>query len=99
VEGNVDIVLRWAAKEAIIKAFRWQRITMQDITIRKGPLRDSMTTGPRATVTVTRGVPPERETVEFEVQISISHDGDYATAVCLAAEPLEPPREPQREDS
>ncbi|KAF3767360.1 hypothetical protein M406DRAFT_321549 [Cryphonectria parasitica EP155] len=68
---------RFAAKEAVIKAHPHKALTWHDITIRNQtsvhPDRQS------APIAIIRG-----ELEDQEALISISHDGDYATAVCLA---------------
>ena len=77
---------RWAAKEAAIKAHTLRRITMHDITIYKGEREeDGRSKAPTMTIKSKAGVE------EQVAKISISHDGEYATAVCLAAEEVEEP--------
>ncbi|KAI9741464.1 MAG: hypothetical protein M1818_004270 [Claussenomyces sp. TS43310] len=73
---------RWAAKEATIKAHTSRRLTMHDITIQPGKVVDGLQQSPIALVSAGGGT---RENDNM-VKISISHDGDYATAVCLAAD-------------
>jgi len=78
---------RFAAKEAAMKAHHSRRLTYHDIVIRRPPDREE---GSRAPVAV---ILPERKSGEQgwedgqECKISISHDGDYAMATCLAIEP------------
>jgi hypothetical protein len=75
----------WAAKEAAIKAHALRRITMHDITIYQGEQEEGRSKGPTMTIkSKARGE-------ERVAKISISHDGVYATAVCLAAEDFEGP--------
>jgi hypothetical protein len=76
---------RWAAKEAAIKAHTLRRITMHDITIYPGEQEDGRSKAPTMTIKSKAGVE------EQVAKISISHDGEYATAVCLAAEEVEEP--------
>ncbi|KAI9051743.1 hypothetical protein LZ554_004783 [Drepanopeziza brunnea f. sp. 'monogermtubi'] len=91
---------RFAAKEAIIKAHHFRRLTYHSISI----LRPTLTPGhtgsfpPIAVVLPEPGKervwdPLNGKTVSDEgqqVRLSISHDGLYATATCLAAEPWDP---------
>ncbi|KEZ41247.1 hypothetical protein SAPIO_CDS7337 [Scedosporium apiospermum] len=69
---------RFAAKEAAFKAHPFRRLTFHDIVIR--PTSDGEESGP--IVAVIRG-----EEVDQMAMVSISHDGDYATAVCLGFDP------------
>ncbi|PVH83479.1 hypothetical protein DL98DRAFT_529193 [Cadophora sp. DSE1049] len=74
---------RFAAKEATMKAHLSRRLTYHSILILK-PERKPGETGSLAPVAV---VLPEGETGQGkEVRISISHDGDFASAVCLAVD-------------
>jgi holo-[acyl-carrier protein] synthase len=77
----------WAAKEAAIKAYPHHVLSRHDITITRPPRRrDSRSQAPAVFVQLGRvveGEMGEMET-ETEVKVSISHDGEYATAVCLA---------------
>merc|ERR1712093_404047 len=74
---------RFAAKEATMKAHLSRRLTYHSILI----LRPEGETGSLAPVGI---VLPESENGGEEggkeVRISISHDGDFATAVCLAVD-------------
>jgi len=74
---------RWAAKEAIVKAHQRRRLTFQDIRITSPRAEKGL--GSRAPVAVVRTLSGREEDGQ-EVLVSISHDGDYAVAVCLAAE-------------
>jgi hypothetical protein len=74
---------RWAAKEAAIKAHTWRRITMHDVTILGGEQEEGRTSAPTMTIRAKNGGE------ELVAKISISHDEDYATAVCLVAEEAE----------
>lgn len=77
---------RFAAKEAVIKAHSSRRLTYHEILILK-PDRKDGETGSLAPVGIV--VDEESEGSEVrgkEVKISISHDGEYATAVCLAVD-------------
>ncbi|KAI1817844.1 hypothetical protein GGS20DRAFT_531047 [Poronia punctata] len=66
---------RFAAKEAVIKAHPYRRLTFRRIIIssRGGPL-----------VAVVKNDDGVEEEEEVEASVSISHDGEYASAVCLA---------------
>jgi hypothetical protein len=82
--ADVGYEHRWAAKEAAIKAHTFRRILMHDITIHGGE-REGRSKAPAMTIKAKDGGE------ERVVKISISHDGEYATAVCLVAEELEQP--------
>jgi phosphopantetheine--protein transferase-like protein len=81
---------RWAAKEAVVKACSWRRLMFDEIVVLKeeggkrvyGVILDERE--------VRRAGEREREQGEplagQVVKLSISHDGEYATAVCLAAD-------------
>jgi holo-[acyl-carrier protein] synthase len=82
---------RWAAKEAVVKACSWRRLMFDEIMVLKeqggkrvyGVILDERE--------VRREDHEGSEDVQAEpagqvVQLSISHDGEYATAVCLAAD-------------
>ena len=82
---------RWAAKEAVVKACSWRRLMFDEIMVLKeeggkrvyGVILDERE--------VRREDHGGSEDVQAEpagqvVQLSISHDGEYATAVCLAAD-------------
>ncbi|KAH7417848.1 hypothetical protein BKA64DRAFT_180747 [Cadophora sp. MPI-SDFR-AT-0126] len=81
---------RFAAKEATMKAHLSRRLTYHSILILK-PERKPGETGSLAPVAI---VLPESDGGNGElgkgkgkeVRISISHDGDFATAVCLAVD-------------
>jgi phosphopantetheinyl transferase (holo-ACP synthase) len=70
---------RFAAKEAIIKAHE-RRLTFHDIVIRRPPADEKGTKAPRAIVLSKSGDERNGQVVK----ISISHDTEFATAVCLA---------------
>ncbi|KAJ0166216.1 hypothetical protein CTA2_8221 [Colletotrichum tanaceti] len=78
----------FAAKEAAFKAHPFRKLSFHDITIVRRALeagREKNANGSGPPVAVIRG---EREgEPEQTAAISISHDGDYATAVCLGFEP------------
>jgi len=76
---------RWAAKEAIIKAYNSRRLTFHDISILP-PTSTSTDTGSRPPVAVVKSESGDWEDGEI-VPLSISHDGDYAIATCMAYEP------------
>lgn len=75
---------RWAAKEAARKAHTWRELKLHDITILGNQHR-----GIGASVAPTMTVRTKDRTGLQVVKFSISHDGGYATAVCLAAEDTE----------
>ncbi|RDA95144.1 hypothetical protein CP533_1823 [Ophiocordyceps camponoti-saundersi (nom. inval.)] len=90
-EQAVFLAGRFAAKEAVFKAFsRERRLTWHDVSVWKvdgrpvglvRPLRggnEGIKEGERE---VEKGGGDEGEE---EVLVSISHDGDYATAFCIA---------------
>lgn len=88
---------RWAAKEAIVKACSWRKLTFDEIQVLKerGGKRVFGVILDRADVSRMAAQDGQLEPLGNEeeeeepagqvVQISISHDGEYATAVCLAA--------------
>lgn len=92
---------RWAAKEAIVKACTWRSLTFNEIQVRKatdgesvyGVILDKASVSrqkePTAGHAAPLGVHVRDAVVDDEtgqvVKISISHDGEYATAVCMAA--------------
>lgn len=55
---------RWAAKEATIKAFTTQRLTMQDITVMKGDIVDGLQTAPVVSVLVRKQLQAQMATME-----------------------------------
>ncbi|KAH0532206.1 hypothetical protein TsFJ059_000929 [Trichoderma semiorbis] len=75
---------RFAAKEAAIKAHSHRRLTFHDVVIeRRGRNEERLGSGPP----VARIKGDEGEDEDASAMISISHDGDYATAVCMAYDP------------
>ncbi|RDW80567.1 hypothetical protein BP5796_05265 [Coleophoma crateriformis] len=84
---------RFAAKEAAIKAYRSRRLTYRDVSIlRYDP---SITTRPTSTASIApialiknehAGTEEDAWLDAQQVPVSISHDGDFATAVCMASE-------------
>lgn len=75
---------RFAAKEAAIKAHSHRRLTFHDIIIeRRGRDEERLGSGPP--VARIRGEPGDD--CDSSAMISISHDGDYATAVCIGHDP------------
>lgn len=78
---------RFAAKEAVIKAHPYRRLTFQAISIVR-PIHDGASPDERrrggALVAV---VEADEIHGESRPSVSISHDGEYATAVCLAVNP------------
>ncbi|KAK1968123.1 hypothetical protein LY78DRAFT_574948, partial [Colletotrichum sublineola] len=78
---------RFAAKEATFKAHHFRRLSFHDITIARRALVEGKANpnGSGPPVAIIRG---EREGEPgLMAMVSISHDGDYATAVCLGFEP------------
>lgn len=80
---------RFAAKEAAIKAHTHRQLTFHDVVIE----RRAVAAAAARVETLGSGPPVARikaadEADEDEsAMVSISHDGDYATAVCLAHDP------------
>lgn len=72
---------RFAAKEAAIKAHSHRRLTFHDVVIERRAVKEErLGTGPPvARIRAGDGVAEDASAL-----ISISHDGDYATAVCIA---------------
>ncbi|KAK1997505.1 hypothetical protein LX36DRAFT_578301, partial [Colletotrichum falcatum] len=84
---RTDKEARFAAKEAAFKAHPFRRLSFHDITIARRALVEGKAdpNGSGPPVAVIRG---EREGEPGQMaMVSISHDGDYATAVCLGFEP------------
>ncbi|KFA62512.1 hypothetical protein S40285_05564 [Stachybotrys chlorohalonatus IBT 40285] len=76
---------RFAAKEAAIKAHPHRRLTFHDIVIERIEQEGSrLGSGPPVARIKSEGEAEEDESA----LISISHDGDYATAVCIGAAPV-----------
>lgn len=69
---------RFAAKEAVIKAHPQKNLTWHGITISHQASTHADRKG--APAAIIKGT-----NEDYEALISISHDGDYATAVCLGA--------------
>ncbi|KAG8166483.1 hypothetical protein KVR01_002172 [Diaporthe batatas] len=69
---------RFAAKEAVIKAHPQKNLTWHGITISHQASTHADRKG--APAAIIRGT-----NEDYEALISISHDGDYASAVCLGA--------------
>ncbi|GJN80984.1 hypothetical protein PLIIFM63780_004514 [Purpureocillium lilacinum] len=89
---------RFAAKEAAIKAHSHRRLTFHDVIIerRAGGGEGRLGSGPpvariraphKKTGDEAGAGEEEGEREDMSAMISISHDGDYATAVCLAHDP------------
>lgn len=74
-------LFRWAAKEAVIKAHK-RKLYMRDIEIAQNPASEAQNQPPVALLRHPHEVRKRNRTTV--VQLSISHDGDYATATCLA---------------
>lgn len=76
---STDIVItRFAAKEAVIKAHPQRNLTWHGITISHQASTHADRKG--APAAIIKGTHKD-----YEALVSISHDGDYATAVCLGA--------------
>jgi phosphopantetheinyl transferase (holo-ACP synthase) len=70
-----------------MKAHHSRRLTYHDMVIRRPPDTEEGSQAPVAII-LPRGKSGEQGWEEGqECKISISHDGDYATATCLAYEP------------
>ncbi|KAF4857317.1 Holo-[acyl-carrier-protein] synthase [Colletotrichum siamense] len=84
---SLPVSCRFAAKEATIKAHIQRRLTFHDINILRKTLVEGQANanGSGPPVAVIKGA-TEGERAQ-EAKITISHDGDYATAVCIAYEP------------
>ncbi|KAK5660543.1 hypothetical protein OQA88_13092 [Cercophora sp. LCS_1] len=80
-DAAVFMAGRFAVKEAAIKAHPWRKLTFHDVVVsnRKG---DHAGSGPPLVI-----VKGEEGGSDQEARVSISHDGDYATAVCLGFKP------------
>ncbi|KAF4449486.1 hypothetical protein F53441_7256 [Fusarium austroafricanum] len=75
---------RFAAKEAAIKAHPHRRLTFHEVIIERRPV-DSERLGSGPPIARIRS--GEGDSEDPSALVSISHDGDYATAVCLGHEP------------
>ncbi|KAF7869823.1 hypothetical protein EAF04_004607 [Stromatinia cepivora] len=93
VQGVARFVAgRFAAKEAAKKAFSKRRLNFHDITI-DNPSLDNLKS--RAPITLIRATTGYEDQI---VPMSISHDGDYATAVCMSCEDVAPPTTPDLQE-
>ncbi|KAK6827955.1 hypothetical protein PG987_011296 [Apiospora arundinis] len=85
---------RFAAKEAAIKAHSSRRLTFEDIRIAEqeeagevdGTTNDDTALSSGPPVAIIKGYPPGQP--DTTAMLSISHDGDYAAAVCLSVQGL-----------
>lgn len=85
-DDDVQFEHRFAAKEAAIKAHSHRRLTFHDVVIeRRGRNEERLGSGPPVARIKGRGGEDGGE--DASAMISISHDGDYATAVCMAHDP------------
>jgi phosphopantetheine--protein transferase-like protein len=83
---------RWAAKEAVVKACSWRRLMFDEVMVLKedggkrvyGVILDEREVRKNDESDTMRQW--HEEPAGQVVQLSISHDGEYATAVCLAAD-------------
>ncbi|KAH8593506.1 hypothetical protein B0O99DRAFT_688728 [Bisporella sp. PMI_857] len=73
---------RFAAKEAAIKAHRNRRLTFQDIWIRKQDPKNGLTQAPETLIIGEDGTWDNAQVVPM----SISHDQEFATAVCMVVD-------------
>ena len=94
VWANIRCPNRFAAKEAAIKAHHNRKLTYHSIAIHRPPNTDPEK-GSQPPIAVILPETGEWEEGQ-EVKISISHDADYATAVCMAFDPNPRDSEPQR---
>ncbi|KAF5548188.1 holo-acyl-carrier synthase [Fusarium phyllophilum] len=74
---------RFAVKEAAIKAHPHRHLTFHDIMIERRLVKGEVL-GSGPPIARIRG--DEGEAEDTTAMVSISHDGDYATAVCLGSE-------------
>jgi holo-[acyl-carrier protein] synthase len=75
---------RFAAKEAAMKAHPHRRLTFHDVVIERRPVEGpTLGSGPP----IARIRSGEGEVEDTSALVTISHDGDYATAVCIGYEP------------
>lgn len=89
-KGAEWIAGRYAAKEAVIKAYRSRRLTFHDIWIENNTRRNGMSAAPETRIISVDGSWEDSQIVPM----NISHDTEYATAVCLAQDgESEPARE------
>ena len=74
---------RFAAKEAAIKAHPHRQLTFHDVLIERRAVQgERLGSGPP----VARIRSADADEADTSARVSISHDGDYATAVCLGWE-------------
>ncbi|RDL39893.1 uncharacterized protein BP5553_04233 [Venustampulla echinocandica] len=78
---------RFAAKEAVIKAHHSRRLTYRDIDIIRRTPSSAGITASQPPVALVRGESGDWTKDGQLLPISISHDGDYATATCISYEP------------
>ncbi|KAK7416454.1 hypothetical protein QQZ08_011980 [Neonectria magnoliae] len=72
---------RFAAKEAAIKAHSHRPLTFHDVVIERRAVEgERLGSGPPVARIKSR---EEGAEADDSAMVSISHDGDYATAVCL----------------
>ncbi|KAL7921608.1 hypothetical protein ACQKWADRAFT_294774 [Trichoderma austrokoningii] len=86
---------RFAAKEAAIKAHSHRRLTFHDVVIERRGNKGEQRLGSGPPVARIKG---EGEDADVSAMISISHDGDYATAVCMAHDPSVGAEEGEEDD-
>jgi phosphopantetheinyl transferase (holo-ACP synthase) len=77
-----NIIYRFAAKEAAMKAYQSRRLTYQDIEILSPPQKYGRSGAPIAMIKPENGGWDNAQIIPM----SISHDGGFATAVCMAYE-------------
>ncbi|KAH7165602.1 hypothetical protein EDB81DRAFT_259082 [Dactylonectria macrodidyma] len=77
---------RFAAKEAAMKAHSHRRLTFHDVVIERRAVEfERLGSGPPVARIKSADV---GAATDESAMISISHDGDYATAVCLGHDPV-----------
>jgi phosphopantetheinyl transferase (holo-ACP synthase) len=81
--NNEIYSLRFAAKEAIKKAYPERGCTLWDIKITSPPRKDGRSQAPVAVIKCELGTWEDGQVVP----VSISHDGEYATATALGYDP------------
>ncbi|KAF4126860.1 holo-[acyl-carrier protein] synthase [Geosmithia morbida] len=84
-KSAVFVAGRFAAKEAAIKAHSHRRLTFQDIIIERRRDDQGQRLGSGPPIARIRGEEGAEE--DTSAAVSISHDGDYATAVCIGYDP------------
>ncbi|KAK0714668.1 4'-phosphopantetheinyl transferase superfamily, partial [Lasiosphaeris hirsuta] len=83
-DAAVFMAGRFAAKEAAFKAHPWRRLGFHDVVIQRAGFegREGEVEGSGPPVARIKGAEGEQMAM-----VSISHDGDYATAFCMGFDP------------